>query len=58
MADEEHYGRFFAFLNLFVFFMLVLVLVDNLLLMFVGWEGVGLLVLIGFYHEKISAELL
>ena len=37
MADEEHYGRFFAFLNLFVFFMLVLVLADNLLLMFVGW---------------------
>ncbi|HCV86092.1 MAG TPA: NADH-quinone oxidoreductase subunit L [Deltaproteobacteria bacterium] len=57
MADEEHYGRFFAFLNLFVFFMLVLVLADNLLLMFVGWEGVGLCsyLLIGFYHEKISA---
>ena len=57
MTDEEHYGRFFAFLNLFVFFMLVLVLADNLLLMFVGWEGVGLCsyLLIGFYHEKISA---
>lgn len=57
MADEEHYGRFFAFLNLFVFFMLLLVLGDNLLLMFVGWEGVGLCsyLLIGFYHEKISA---
>jgi NADH-quinone oxidoreductase subunit L len=57
MSEDEHYHRFFAFLNLFIFFMLVLVLSDNLLLMFVGWEGVGLCsyLLIGFYHEKFSA---
>src|SRR6478735_3105577 len=39
MAHEEGYSRFFSFLNLFLFFMLVLVLAANLLLMFVGWEG-------------------
>jgi len=57
MAHEGGYYRFFAFLNLFMFFMLVLVLAGNFLLMFVGWEGVGLssYLLIGFYFRKSSA---
>ena len=41
MAHEGGYYRFFAYLNLFMFFMLVLVLAQNFLLLFVGWEGVG-----------------
>ena len=51
MAHEGGYYRFFSYLNLFMFFMLTLVLADNYLLMFVGWEGVGLAsyLLIGFY---------
>jgi len=51
MKDEGGYYRFFAFLNLFMFFMLVLVLAQNYLLLFVGWEGVGLCsyLLVGFY---------
>ncbi len=54
MAHEEGYARYFAFLNLFTFSMLVLVMADNLLLMFVGWEGVGLCsyLLIGFYYKE------
>jgi NADH-quinone oxidoreductase subunit L len=54
MADDKRYSRYFGFLNLFVFAMLILVLGDNLLLMFVGWEGVGLCsyLLIGFWFEK------
>ena len=59
MAHEHgpHYGgyyRFFAYMNLFMFFMLVLVLAANFLVLFVGWEGVGLCsyLLIGFYFEK------
>lgn len=57
MKGESGYRRFFVCLNLFVFFMLVLVLADNLVLTFVGWEGVGLCsyLLIGFWHEKPSA---
>jgi NADH-quinone oxidoreductase subunit L len=57
MAHEEGYWRFFAYLNLFMFFMLVLVLSSNFLLLFVGWEGVGLAsyLLIGFYFKKDSA---
>jgi NADH-quinone oxidoreductase subunit L len=57
MAHEEGYWRFFAYLNLFMFFMLVLVLSESFLLMFVGWEGVGLAsyLLIGFYFKKDSA---
>jgi NADH-quinone oxidoreductase subunit L len=57
MAHEEGYWRFFAYLNLFMFFMLVLVLSENFLLMFVGWEGVGLAsyLLIGFYFLRDSA---
>ena len=62
MAHEHgprHGGfyRFFGYLNLFVFFMLVLVLANNYALLFVGWEGVGLCsyLLIGFYFQKKSA---
>ncbi|MBC8220737.1 MAG: NADH-quinone oxidoreductase subunit L [Proteobacteria bacterium] len=57
MDGESGYYRFFAYLNLFVFFMLILVLADSFLLMFVGWEGVGLCsyLLIGYYFEKDSA---
>jgi NADH-quinone oxidoreductase subunit L len=58
MHEEESYGRYFAYLNLFVFAMLILVLANNYLLMFVGWEGVGLCsyLLIGFWYEKKSAS--
>jgi NADH-quinone oxidoreductase subunit L len=51
MAHESGYYRFFAYMNLFMFFMLTLVLAQNFLLLFVGWEGVGLCsyLLIGFY---------
>src|ERR1039457_3480229 len=57
MSHEEGYARYFSFLNLFLFFMTVLVLAGNALLMFVGWEGVGLAsyLLIGFYFQKDSA---
>ncbi len=57
MAHEDGYYRFFAYLNLFMFFMLTLVLANNYLLMFVGWEGVGLAsyLLIGFFFLKDSA---
>jgi NADH-quinone oxidoreductase subunit L len=57
MAHEEGYARYFSYLNLFLFFMTVLVLAGNALLMFVGWEGVGLAsyLLIGFYFTKDSA---
>jgi NADH-quinone oxidoreductase subunit L len=54
MRQEEGYWRYFAFLNLFLFFMLVLVLANNLVLLFAGWEGVGLAsyLLIGFHHDR------
>ncbi|MDP6375632.1 MAG: NADH-quinone oxidoreductase subunit L [Pseudomonadales bacterium] len=53
MASEGGYSRFFAYMNLFVFAMLMLVLGDNLLVLFLGWEGVGLCsyLLIGFFHD-------
>ncbi len=53
MHHDRAYWRYFAYLNMFVFFMLTLVLADNYLLMFVGWEGVGLAsyLLIGFWYE-------
>ena len=56
MHDEKDYNRYFSYLNLFVFFMLLLVLGDNFLLMFVGWEGVGLCsyLLIGFWFKNIN----
>ena len=58
MAHDPGYGRYFAYLNLFMFSMLTLVLANNFLLMFVGWEGVGLCsyLLIGFWFEKQSAS--
>src|SRR5579871_135746 len=57
MAHEGGYYRYFAYLNIFMFFMLTLVLANNYLLMFVGWEGVGLAsyLLIGFWFRKQSA---
>jgi NADH-quinone oxidoreductase subunit L len=57
MAQEGGYYRFFGYLNLFMFSMLVLVLANNYLMMFVGWEGVGLCsyLLIGFYFLRKSA---
>lgn len=57
MHEEAAYYRYFSYLNLFVFFMLILVLGDNFVLMFVGWEGVGLCsyLLIGYYFEKQAA---
>src|SRR6266403_224772 len=57
MAHEGGYYRFFSYLNLFMFFMLILVLSANYVLLFVGWEGVGLCsyLLIGFYFLRKSA---
>ncbi len=57
MWDDPSYYRFFTYLNLFLFFMLNLILANNYLLMFVGWEGVGLAsyLLIGFWFTKDSA---
>src|SRR5581483_4632152 len=54
MSHETGYTRFFTYLNLFMFMMLVLVLGANYLVMFIGWEGVGLCsyLLIGFYYDK------
>jgi NADH-quinone oxidoreductase subunit L len=54
MAHEEGYARFFAYMNLFMGMMLTLVLASNLLVMFVGWEGVGLCsyLLIGFFYDR------
>lgn len=54
MAEDEDYPRFFTYFNLFIFFMLVLVLAGNFLVMFVGWEGVGLCsyLLIGFFYRN------
>ncbi len=57
MHGDPGYARYFSYLNLFLFFMTVLVLAGNVLLMFVGWEGVGLAsyLLIGFWFQKNSA---
>jgi NADH-quinone oxidoreductase subunit L len=54
MHDDENMHKFFAYLNLFVFFMITLVVGSNLLIMFIGWEGVGLCsyLLIGFWHKN------
>jgi NADH-quinone oxidoreductase subunit L len=54
MHDDEGFHRFFSYLNLFVFFMLILVLGNNLLVTFIGWEGVGLCsyLLIGFWFKN------
>ncbi len=55
MADDKGFARFFAYMNLFIFSMLVLILGDNLPILFVGWEGVGLCsyLLIGFWYEHM-----
>ncbi|MCA1817697.1 MAG: NADH-quinone oxidoreductase subunit L, partial [Acidobacteria bacterium] len=57
MHGDRSFYRFFAYLNLFMFMMLTLVLADNLLLMFVGWEGVGLCsyLLVGYYIDRKEA---
>ena len=57
MAHEGGYYRFFSYLNLFMFFMLILILAANYVLLFVGWEGVGLCsyLLVGFYFLRKSA---
>lgn len=54
MHDDENMHKFFAYLNLFVFFMITLVIGSNLLVLFIGWEGVGLCsyLLIGFWHKN------
>lgn len=58
MQDEpsEHFGRYFAYLNLFIFSMLLLVMGDNFVIMFIGWEGVGLCsyLLIGFWFKDLT----
>lgn len=56
MFNDEGFGKFFAYLNLFIFFMLLLVLGSNYLIMFIGWEGVGLCsyLLIGFWYKNSS----
>ena len=56
MHDDENMHKFFAYLNLFVFFMITLVIGSNLLVMFIGWEGVGLCsyLLIGFWYKNQS----
>ncbi|MEZ2337437.1 NADH-quinone oxidoreductase subunit L [Mucilaginibacter sp. RCC_168] len=56
MHDDNGFGKFFAYLNLFVFFMLLLVMGSNYLIMFIGWEGVGLCsyLLIGFWYTNPS----
>ncbi|MDI6400387.1 NADH-quinone oxidoreductase subunit L [Balneolaceae bacterium ANBcel3] len=56
MADDEGFWKFFAFMNLFIFAMLNLVLADNMLLLFLGWEGVGLCsyLLIGFWYTDMA----
>lgn len=56
MSHDAGFGKFFAYLNLFIFFMLLLVLGSNYLIMFIGWEGVGLCsyLLIGFWYKNSS----
>ncbi|MGX2981989.1 NADH-quinone oxidoreductase subunit L [Helicobacter sp. 23-1045] len=58
MANDECFNKFFAFLSAFVFSMLILVMSDNFLGLFIGWEGVGLCswMLIGFWHNRKSAS--
>jgi len=58
MRGDERYARFFAYLNLFLVAMLILVAADNFLMLFVGWEGVGLcsFLLIGFWFDKPNGE--
>ena len=55
MREDKSFARYFCYLNLFVFFMLVIALADDLLFLFMGWEGVGFcsFALIGFWHEEL-----
>ena len=55
MREDKSFARYFCYLNLFVFFMLVIALADDLVLLFLGWEGVGFcsFALIGFWHEEL-----
>jgi NADH-quinone oxidoreductase subunit L len=57
MSEDKDYGRYYACMNLFIFCMLLLVIADNLMLLFIGWEGVGLAsyLLIGFWFQRPSA---
>jgi NADH-quinone oxidoreductase subunit L len=59
MSHDEGFGKFFAFLNLFLFFMLILVMGSNYVMMFIGWEGVGLCsyLLIGFWNKNADYGL-
>ena len=56
MSHDAGFGKFFSYLNLFIFFMLLLVLGSNYVIMFIGWEGVGLCsyLLIGFWFHRLS----
>jgi NADH-quinone oxidoreductase subunit L len=56
MREDKSFARYFCYLNLFVFFMLVIALADDMLFLFMGWEGVGFCsyALIGFWHEKTA----
>jgi NADH-quinone oxidoreductase subunit L len=56
MREDKSYARYFCYLNLFVFFMLVIALADDLVFLFLGWEGVGFcsFALIGFWHEDVK----
>src|SRR6202011_5047689 len=58
MKGEEGYFRFFAYLGLFIFSMTILVMGENLIMLYLGWEGVGVCsyLLIGYYYEKPSAR--
>jgi NADH-ubiquinone oxidoreductase chain 5 len=58
MAADPHQGRFTGYLSLFTGFMLILISADNFLLMFLGWEGIGLasFLLIGFWYTRIQAS--
>ena len=58
MKGEEGYFRFFAYLGLFIFMMTCLVMGNNLIMLYLGWEGVGLCsyLLIGYYYEKPAAR--
>ena len=53
MEDDSDYSRYFAYMNLFVFAMLILVMADNMLFLYLGWEGVGLCsyLLVGFWYK-------
>jgi NADH-ubiquinone oxidoreductase chain 5 len=59
MSNDPHQQRFFSYLSLFTFWMLIMVTADNLLLLFAGWEGVGLssYLLINFWFTRIQANL-